>query len=457
MYRVTDLADGGAHGSVYKGLDTLDRQVAVKFIRPSVGSETFVREQAQALARVESEHVVSIIAIEDVIDPETSKLTLAIIMPWLEGKTLERLLRDSQLTLNQVKRIGIGMIIGMKAIHDENLVHGDFHYKNVMVGERWIKIIDILYYNTLANDSSTAQDIKRQTDRNALRSHLADLLTRISINEADVFSRSLSPESTLDDIHVAFIDATTVKEQLDIPSLVESAVARVSDPAFVDGDEYARALSEEIRNPVVRPLLEALIAKGMTLNTHRAFLAVLWDRLTPRDQEHICVDLSSAINREVPAGNFGPHLRMLAAFGSRGWSTLTKATSIRLENAITAELLSGRYYAQTGVLRGPLGTWAKIFIDHFKNPGGIRDTVILLLRSGWDAQNYVGKHFMKFIPRLATTADERKALIESIGNAVADNAWTVIAGLDELPQDWRDEILELNKSDEDGQGSEMLF
>ena len=445
MYRAIELAGGGAHGNVYRGFDTLNRTVAIKFIRPSVGDSTFIRDQAQALARVESDNVISILSIEDVVDPESGQLTPAIVMPWLEGTTLEVLLSGPKLTPEQVKRIGIGMILGMSAIHRADLVHGDFHFKNVMVSDTSVKVIDILYYNSLADDAGSAKELKLQSDRNSLRSLLGDLLTRIDLSQADAFSRSLSPESTLDDIHIAFINATRPKVRLDIQALIESAIARVSDGAFVDGDDYAVALSEEIPDQVIRPLLETLIAKGMTKKEHKAFLRVLWDRLARTDQEHICVDLSTAINREVPRGDFEPHLRMLSALGANGWDTLSKPTTIRLENAIAQDLIAGRFHPQTLALpRGSLGLWVRFFYPHFRNPSEIRRIFNELLRSGWESQNYVGHFFLRFLPRLPSNAIEREILIQSIANAVTSNAWSVMGNLQNLPQDWRDEITAVN-------------
>lgn len=447
MYEAIVLADGGAHGSVYRGRDTLKRQVAIKFIRPSVGDAKFVREQAEALARVESDHVVSITSVEDVKDPDSGKMTPAIIMPWLDGRTLEKILTGPKLTPQQVKRIGIGMILGMKSIHDADLVHGDFHFKNVMVSETWVKLIDILYYKSLADCTDLVKKAKVQNDRNSLRSLLGDLLTHIGLEPADAFNRSLSPDSTLDEIHRAFVDITNPRISLDLPRLLDAAVAHVADPAFVDGDDYAHALSDEIHDQVVRPLLETMIAKGITKKEHKAFLRVIWDRLPRVDQEHVCVDLATAINREVPKGSFGPHLRMVSAFGAQGWSTLSRATTIRLEKAIINDLIAGMFHPQGMSLpHGELGSWVRYFYPYFTNQGDVRAALNQLLRLGWPSQNYVGFFFMRFIPRISTTAADRDNFIQGLAHAVAANAWTVKGNLDKLPDEWQTDVAALIES-----------
>lgn len=249
MYTAREKVGGGAHASVYKGIhDDLGKDFAIKFIRPSVGDREFILEQARALARVDSPFVVQIHSIEDVVDPESGYPTPAIIMQWLDGQTLEKVLAGPKPSRETITRIGMGMIMGMKAIHAADLVHGDLHFKNVMVGDDWVKIIDILYYTTLAADIDTVREVKLQHDRNELRSMLGDLLTRIDLETVDRFNRSLTPESSLDDIHAAFAEATNPRMALDIDALVDEAVARVSDSSFVDGDEYANALSDEIRS-----------------------------------------------------------------------------------------------------------------------------------------------------------------------------------------------------------------
>src|SRR5262249_1234294 len=149
----------------------------------------------------------------------------AIIMQWLDGETLEKVLAGStKPSREKITLIGIGMIMGMKAIHAAEMVHGDLHLKNVMVGYAWVKIINILYYKTLASDVETVREVKLQQDRNELRSMLGDLLTRIDLETVDRFNKALTPESSLDDIHAAFADATNPRVVLDIATLVDEAV-----------------------------------------------------------------------------------------------------------------------------------------------------------------------------------------------------------------------------------------
>lgn len=448
MYQVHDLAGDGAHGSVYRGTDPLGRDVAIKIIRQSVGNADFVFDQGKALARIDSAHVVQVHTVADVIDPVTNQKTPAIIMPWLEGPTLDKFLTQAgELAPDTLKRLGMGMILGMKAIHDVGLVHGDLHHKNVMVcGNETAKIIDILYYDTLAEANTSSKESQLRNDRNALRAALAALLAKVSVPDSDAFSRSLTPESSLNDIHSAFVIATTVKNEIDINQSVQDLLGRIVDSTFIEGDEYAEALSDEIDDRVIRPLIEAMIVSNATRHKHRPLLQILWDRLPPKDQQHIGIDLSSAINREVPKGSFGPHVIMLGAFGAVGWKTLTKATAMRLERALTNDILLGRYSRYFKRLNGgALGTFTRRFFPRFRNTSIVIDNIVQKLNGDSLDQDYIGEHFLLTLPRFAPTEADKERLVQAIAVAADNGAESVIRKLDKLPKDWQRDVEKLRQ------------
>lgn len=312
-YRVIKLAGGGAHSDVYEGADRLDRPVCIKLVRPSVGDSKFVLEQAKALARVKSPNVVSVITIEDVVDPTTKEPVPAIIMEWLDGRDLDQVISGPKISLDEARRIGMGVITGMEAIHAAGIVHHDFHFRNVMVGAEFVKIIDILYYDTLAAMTTRSRDLKFKIDRNGLRSMLAAILahTDLTMPEVDAFSLSLNPDSTLPDIRASF-DKATKRTALDPVAQLDFHYNRVVDPAFVDGDAYATALAADTPDAVVVPLITRMIEKGTAQTRHHHYLASLWNRLSHADRAKIGAQLSVAIDREVPQGTWWPYLFMLS-------------------------------------------------------------------------------------------------------------------------------------------------
>ncbi len=132
----------GAGGVVYlarqPALDS--RCVAIKVLRrsalPSIETRhRFVRE-ARALARVRSDHVVSIHDVVD--DPDVC----AIVMDWIEGESLAAHLRGLTAPSNRadwLRRIGllnrVGISIGraLDTVHHAGLVHRDVKPSNILV------------------------------------------------------------------------------------------------------------------------------------------------------------------------------------------------------------------------------------------------------------------------------------------------------------------------------------
>lgn len=443
--RIVKPAGGGAYGDVYKGACANGEIVAVKLIRRSVGDTAFTLEQAEALRIVQSRYVVKVLSIEPIKDPETGKLVHAIIMEWIEGKPLERVVRKT-LPLKMARRIGLSLIRGLKAIHDAELVHGDLHGGNVLVSDHHVKIIDILYRYTLAKHSTESKERRYQRDRNSLRVMLSEILTSadIGLDEVDAFSRALSQKSTFEDIREQFDLATDTERRIDSEHELEKALAAVRDESFVDSDSYAEALTEEIPNPIVRPLIDAMIANGLSVMKHKTYLKLLWNRIGEEDQGVVGVQLSAAIDREVPQENWLPHLIMLQNFGLEGWKALRKATRLRLEKAIAADILNGRHDFYSPITTGKwgnLGRWTKAFYRRFTNKPEILDNIIEQLQRGWNCQNYIGTHFIPYIATIPLETSDKERLIKAINRALRDTPFVLQNRIKLLPKDWRDEIL----------------
>ena len=442
-YKAIQLADGGAHGDVYRGEDDFGRPVAIKFIRPSIGDADFAIEQANALARIKNVHVVSVLAIEKVEDPASRSTVMAIVMEWIDGHTLEKVLRGPKLSLDQVRTFGTQIIAGMKAIHAADVVHSDFHFKNVMIGADGAKIIDILYYGTLAAQSARSRDDKIQGDLNALRALLASLLNHsiASITEIDSFSQSLSASSTIDEINAAFVQAADPTVVVDIPKKVAFGMQRIADPNFVAGDDYAAVLSEEIPTSVIVPLILAMIEKGVTTEKHTRYLCVLFSRLNNEERSKIGESLSAQLDATVASGTWWPHLFMLSAFGSDGWQSLNPVSKVRLESLVIDDILVGSHDIHSQVNRfGLLGTWSRSFLSHFKRPEQVLENLLVVSKAGWNGQNYVAKYFLSWLPRLVKTQADEDRVIERLISAYGNDARILKSNFAELPDAWQQRI-----------------
>ena len=141
-YRVLRLLGAGGMGVVYQAEDTqLERLVALKILRPSLGSSArkrFMRE-ARAAAAIDHDHVVTIFT----VGSEGPLAYLA--MQWLNGESLEdRLKREGKLPHDDVVQIGCQIAQGLSAAHAKMLIHRDIKPANVWLeaGRGRARILD---------------------------------------------------------------------------------------------------------------------------------------------------------------------------------------------------------------------------------------------------------------------------------------------------------------------------
>src|SRR6056297_3890078 len=126
------LAQAGM-AEVWLALDlTLDRKVAVKWLKPSLATDPVVAERfrREAIAAASLNHP-NIVAVHDVFEQDGRQ---AVVMQLVEGKSLRQLL-DSQNRLSPELTILIGVSVA-KALdnaHESGFVHRDVRPGNIMM------------------------------------------------------------------------------------------------------------------------------------------------------------------------------------------------------------------------------------------------------------------------------------------------------------------------------------
>jgi len=149
-YKILSLIDRGGMGAVYRARQmNLDRIVAVKVVReehlfyPNV-IEKFM-EEARKGSSIQHPNAVEIYDFDH--DRDTDRLYL--VMKLLEGKTLKRVIQESD-TLPWKRTVAIaGQICGVLAeAHEKGIIHRDLKPANIMVESRhgtswdWITVMD---------------------------------------------------------------------------------------------------------------------------------------------------------------------------------------------------------------------------------------------------------------------------------------------------------------------------
>jgi tRNA A-37 threonylcarbamoyl transferase component Bud32 len=437
----------GAFATVYKAEDRLGRQLAVKIITPSMRSVADALTHARALARAEHPNVVRIHAVARVQDPAGSDEVDAIVMEYVEGETLSEHLESSTLSLDDVRAYGNQLISGLRHIHAQGLAHGDLHGGNVMVCSSGIKVLDILYSDSLSLLSTTSRDERLKRDMVSLRFLLSDLMRHSEIDpgEATAFQNALTSPSDLSDFEHAFNDTLSDVDAHGDSRALEFCWQRCLDDGFVAGTSYANAMLDETPDAIRSALLKRLVEEDAIRKHHEDYILSLWGSMTDAQRREIIRELGDKLESTVPAGNWGPHIRTIRVLGESTWRILSRVTRLKVENAITNDILSGYkdIYSATGRLRnGALGTWALNLGPLFEDRDRLVENIASMLRMNWYTQNYIAEYLFPLLPKICDTDERRRKIIDAIVVAVANDARLVVNKLTALPRRWQQDIAE---------------
>ncbi|MBK7256049.1 MAG: serine/threonine protein kinase [Ignavibacteria bacterium] len=137
-FKITTLEEG--MGKVYPGQLTIDREVAIKILDPSLSKnpqfkERFINE-ANALAKLNHTNIVSIY---DFVEYEGN---YCIIMEYVKGTTLDKIIEnndnvDISLSINIINQL----LDGLSYAHKQSIVHRDIKPSNVIIdSDKRVKI-----------------------------------------------------------------------------------------------------------------------------------------------------------------------------------------------------------------------------------------------------------------------------------------------------------------------------
>ncbi len=127
---------------IYKAQDTkLQRTVALKFLAPhlltSPEEKTRFLQEAQTAAGLDHPHICTVYEIDEV-ENQTF-----IAMAYLEGQSLSERIRVEPLSLEEVAKITIQVADGLKAAHQQGIIHRDIKSSNIIITkENQAKILD---------------------------------------------------------------------------------------------------------------------------------------------------------------------------------------------------------------------------------------------------------------------------------------------------------------------------
>lgn len=145
-YRLVDVIGHGGMGTVWRAHDEmLDREIAIKEVRPPEGLHEDERSELNALAMQEARATArlshpGIVTIFDVIDHDGVPI---IVMELIKGHSLAEILREQvRLPYRRVAEIGAALLDALREAHAAGIVHRDLKPANVLISERRVLITD---------------------------------------------------------------------------------------------------------------------------------------------------------------------------------------------------------------------------------------------------------------------------------------------------------------------------
>jgi len=132
-YRVVQLIGRGGMGTIYKVHDReLDRDIALKVIRPDIAGNPVVLERFKREIQLSSEVThKNVLRVYDLGESEGIKF---VTMQLVDGEDLsQRLKRDGKLPQEQLADVFRKICEGLAAAHDQGVIHRDLKPHNVML------------------------------------------------------------------------------------------------------------------------------------------------------------------------------------------------------------------------------------------------------------------------------------------------------------------------------------
>lgn len=156
QYKIVEKLGEGGMGAVYKGIDTmLDREVAIKALRPELASQTAIverfRSEAVTLAKLNHPNIATLYALFRQGDE------LYMVLEYVRGQSLDQILsRRGALDADEFIPVFCQILDGINHAHDYGIIHRDIKPANMMLTETGqLKVLDFGIARLLGSNRMT--------------------------------------------------------------------------------------------------------------------------------------------------------------------------------------------------------------------------------------------------------------------------------------------------------------
>lgn len=155
-YKIQQKLGEGGMGAVYKGVDTmLDREVAIKALKPELASQTAIverfRTEAVTLAKLHHPNIATLYSLFRQGDE------LYMVLEYVRGQSLDEILaRRGALDADEVIPVFCQILDGINHAHEYGIIHRDIKPANMMLTENGtLKVLDFGIARLLGSDRMT--------------------------------------------------------------------------------------------------------------------------------------------------------------------------------------------------------------------------------------------------------------------------------------------------------------
>ena len=155
-YKIEEKLGEGGMGAVYKGIDTmLDREVAIKALKPELASQTAIverfRSEAVTLAKLNHPNIATLYSLFRQGDE------LYMVLEYVRGETLDQIIsRRGALPAEDVIPVFCQILDGINHAHEYGIIHRDIKPANMILTETGIlKVLDFGIARLLGSNRMT--------------------------------------------------------------------------------------------------------------------------------------------------------------------------------------------------------------------------------------------------------------------------------------------------------------
>ena len=175
-YEILAPLGAGGMGEVYRARDTrLDRIVAVKILPSHLSDNVTLRQrfeqEAKAISSLNHPHIC---ILHDVGHQDGIAF---LVMEYLEGETLAKLLERGPLPLAQILKYGVEIADALDKAHRQGIVHRDLKPGNIMLTKSGAKLLDFGLAKAAVPLTTSGSRIPRLAEFARIKTNSSGLIT----------------------------------------------------------------------------------------------------------------------------------------------------------------------------------------------------------------------------------------------------------------------------------------